>query len=262
MLGFMKKFTHLIFLFLISTFFVSTIGFAQGGPPIGMNENEWKFSIGAGAIVKTNNRENNIYKRHDKEFVFTPLPYLTASYSRFSLGGQGISARLIGFKMVNISAQINRGGDKYLGVGMSKRKQALFGGLSAKYFKWGLAFSHDINGYSKGYQGQLSYSEFIKLSDQWVLRSSLNLEWFDDHYANYYFGVRNSEATSTRPAHYAQNFFHPGISFMPIYSFKEDWSLVNILSFKFQPKKLRDSPTVNDKKFESMLLMALNYSIN
>ncbi len=251
----MKK-LNLLFVAIICI--VPSLSFAQGGPP--MNENEWKISVGAGLIVKSNNRENNIYKRHDKEFIFTPLPYVSASYGRFSIGGQGLSARLLGFRMVNLSANISRGGDKYLGEGMTKRKQAFFGGLSAKYFSWGLSLSRDINGYSKGYQAQLSYSDFRKLTDDLVLRSSLNLEWYDDQYAHYYFGVRPSEATPTRPSHNATNFFQPGISFMPIYSFKENWSLVNILGFKFQPKKLRDSPTVNDKKIESMLLTAINYS--
>ncbi len=262
----MKKIKLLLLSHLITNLFISGAVFAQGGPPGGrpggMNENEWRISVGGGALVKSNNRENNIYKRHDKEFVFTPLPYVTASYGRYSIGGQGLSARLVGFRMVNVTANINRGGDKYLGEGMTKRKAAFFGGLSAKYFSWGLSFSRDINGYSKGYQAQVSYSHFAKLSDQLVLRSSLNLDWYDDLYANYYFGVRTSEATSTRPFHRAQNFFQPGFSIMPIYSFRDNWSLVNIIGFKFQPKELRASPTVNDKKFESMLLMAVNYSIN
>ena len=263
MMEVMKKVKIYLSITMVSYLLNSVAVFAQGGSLTGKpSENEWKVSLGGGLIIKSNNRENNIYKRHVKELLFTPLPYITASYGRFSLGAQGLSARIVGFRMVNLSANINRGGDKYLGEAMTKRRTALFGGLSAKYFSWAISFSRDLSGYSKGYQAQLSYSQFTKLNDQLVFKSSLNLDWFDDLYANYYFGVRASEATTTRPTHRALNFFQPGISLMPIYSFKENWSLVNIIGFKFQPKELRESPTVNEKKIESTLIVAINYTIN
>ena len=167
----------------------------------------------------------------------------------------------VGNHMMNGSVFITRKGDRYQGYEMTPRKESAFVGASVKFFKYGLSFSRDINGRSKGWLTEASYGEFFRITDSLMLRAGLSLEWNDDKYAEYYYGVRKSEARTYRPEYHVKNYFTPGISFMPIYKINEDINFTTALSFKLLPKDVSDSPTMTGKRLEMGGIMGISYKL-
>lgn len=220
----------------------------------------WRLSLGAGAIIKKNLRVDNTYKRMNKKFIVTPIPFIQGGYGRVSLGPQGLSVMAVGHPMMNVSAFINRGGERYYGSGMVPRKESFFTGISAKFFGYGLNVSRDINGNSKGYIVGLSYGHLKLVSEKLVLRSGLSLDWHDDNYAEYYYGVRKHEATASRSEYHVNNYFQPGVNVMPIYKIQENVSLISAAGIKFVPKALRESPTMNGKKLDFGAMAGVSYN--
>ncbi|MBC7429175.1 MAG: MipA/OmpV family protein [Bacteriovorax sp.] len=230
------------------------ISFAQ-------DERTWRLSIGAGLGFKKNLRVENTYDGLDKKYILKPIPIITGSIGRFSLGPQGISVRALGNQGASLSAFIKREGDRYHGVGMDDKKDSVFAGLSAKFFKYGLNFSKDIGGRSHGHLVQVSYGEFYPLSENFVLRAGAGLEWMDDRFAEYYYSVRKTEVTSTRNEYHLNNSLQPGVNILSIYKLNSNTSLTGALSAKLIPKDVRKSPTMNGDKIDFGGLVGMTYTL-
>lgn len=214
------------------------------------DQRAWNASLGAGLAFKKNQRVGNTYEDMDKRYFVKPFPMVQASYGRFSLGVQGISILAYGDQMRNVSAFIKRDGDRYHGLGMRPRKDSVFVGATAKFFNYGFSLSHDINGRSKGYIATANYAKFFPISETLVLRAALSLDWLDDKYAEYYYGVRSYEATASRREYHLNNYLLPGVSVMPIIKLTERSSIVTVLSTKLLPKSVSDSPTMNGSRID------------
>ncbi|MBC7713751.1 MAG: MipA/OmpV family protein [Rhizobacter sp.] len=243
-----------IFLLLFFILGFSFNSFAQ-------DERTWRVSIGGGLVFKKNLRVGNTYEHLDKKYIVKPIPILTGSIGRFSLGPQGIAVRAIGNQGMSLSAFIKREGDRYHGVGMDDRKDSVFVGLSAKFLKFGLNVSKDIGGRSHGYLTQLTYGEFYPISGSFFLRAGVSIDWMDDRYSEYYYSVRKTEATADRSEYHLNNYFQPGVSVLPIYKLSPNTSLMGALSAKFVPKDVRDSRTMNGKKIDFGGLIGFTYTL-
>ena len=221
----------------------------------------YQVSIGTGLLIKKNLRVGNRYEDMGKSYLIRPIPVVIASVGRFSLGPQGLSFMALGNRGMSASVFINRGGDRYQGFEMAPRKDSVFVGTALKFMKYGLNISKDINGRSKGIITSLSYGDFFGLSESFVLRGGLSLDWHDDRYAEYYYGVRKTEANATRREYHLTNYFQPGISVSPIYKFDEKLSFFLGLNMKLLPKKISDSPTMNGDKVELGTILAVSYAL-
>ncbi len=228
---------------------------------LAQEERSWSASIGAGVVIKKNMRTGNTYEDMDKKIFIKPIPMVQASWGRVSLGVQGISVRAVGNPMMNVSAFIKRDGDRYHGLGMIPRKDSVFVGATAKFFNYGFSYSHDINGRSKGSIATANYSKFFPITESLLLRSSLSLDWLDDKYAEYYYGVRSHEVTATRREYHINNYFLPGVSAMPIYKLTERSSITSVFSMKLLPKKVSQSPTMTGKRIDAAGILAYSYSL-
>jgi outer membrane scaffolding protein for murein synthesis (MipA/OmpV family) len=220
----------------------------------------WRASVGVGIAIKKNLRVDNRYEHLGKKLIIRPIPFLQGSYGRFSLGAQGVAFRAIGNHLANVSVFIKRDGDRYQGYGMTPRKDSAFVGISTKFYKYGLNISKDINGRSKGIITQFNYGELIPFSEGLGLRLGVSLEWYDDQYAEYYYGVRSFESTAIRHEYHVGNYFQPGVNVMPIYKLSEQVTLTAIAGMKYVPKAVRNSPTMNGDKFEMGMLAGISYN--
>jgi outer membrane scaffolding protein for murein synthesis (MipA/OmpV family) len=208
---------------------------------------------------KKNLRKNNTYEDMDKDLITKSIPMVQGSIGRVSLGAQGLSVLVLGNRFMNLSTFINQGGDRYHGTGMIPRKSSIFTGLSGKFMKYGLSVSKDINGRSKGYIAKVDYSEMFVISENFMLRAGVGLEWHDDSYAEYYYGVRSHETTASRTEYHVTNYIQPGFGFFPIYKLSEKLSVLAGANIKYVPKEIRKSPTMNGDSTELGGLVGFNY---
>lgn len=228
---------------------------------IAEDQRAWNASVGFGVAFRKNMRAGNTYEDTDKKYLVKPFPYIQGSYGRVSLGVQGISILAVGNHMMNVSAFVKRDGDRYHGLGMIPRKDSVFVGATGAYNNYGFSFSHDINGRSKGYIATANYAKFFPISETLILRGSLSLDWLDDKYAEYYYGVRSHEVTSARREYHLNNYFLPGMSLMPIIKLSERSSIVTVISSKILPKEVSQSPTLIGSRIEFGGIVSYSYKL-
>jgi outer membrane scaffolding protein for murein synthesis (MipA/OmpV family) len=251
------KIKQQIFCALVATFIPLTALVAAVPEP----GSSWKVSIGYGMTFKKNLRKNNTYEDMDKSLITKSIPMVQGTIGRVSLGAQGLSVLVLGNRFANFSAFINQGGDRYHGLGMIPRKSSIFTGLSGKFMNYGLSVSKDINGRSKGYIAKLDYSKMFFISENFMLRAGAGLEWHDDSYAEYYYGVRPHEVTASRREYHVNNYIQPGVGVFPIYKLSEKISVMAGVNLKYVPDEIRKSPTMNGDKTEVGALAGFNYSL-
>lgn len=222
---------------------------------------EWKFSIGPGVILAKNQRINNQYSRMNKATTIRFVPFFEAKNRRFSLGANGIQYRVWGDFFQNVSLVLNYTGDRYKTDQMDKRSSSFFSGLQYKYRGYSLDFVHDINNKSNGNILKGSYAHMNQLSEKWILISNVGFNWFDDRYANYYYGVKNKEVTSTRSAYKLKNYFQPVVGFLPIYKINEHFTATIGGFFKYVPNEVSKSPTMKGNQFEFLSVWGFSYNL-
>jgi outer membrane protein len=125
------------------------------------------------------------------------------------------------------------------------------GDLAVSYankFSWGTlraAVLHDITAISHGTEVRLGYSYDWRFS-RWVLRPDFTLSFRDANLNNYYYGVKESEATPTRP------FYEPGgginatLGIYATYALTRNTRLITGLSATYLDSGIRKSPIVRD----------------
>jgi len=152
--------------------------------------------------------------------------------------------------------------EKYL-EGMKKRRDTVMSGVDASLrFKsvWRLEsnMATDILDRHNGQEANLTLSRLFRF-EKFSLTPGAGLVWRSDDYNQYYYGVREEEATPDRPA------YEPGSSLdwlMKIstrYALDDDWSILGIARVEFLSDDIQDSPIINKETVTSAFL-GLNYA--
>ncbi len=245
-------FVKIIFCILFYSHFFLKISFAEekSGSSIPL-----KISIGAGGAIKNNIRQDNQYRNGHADVLFNPIPLLQISWGPVFIGQQGLTASFVGNREKSLYLNLNNLGDRYDGEGMESRRTSWFAGIGLKYKKLNLLISRDINGRSKGSKYNISYAEFYTINKTFFTRSSLGLDCFSKNFAEYYYGVKNNEATSNRQEYHPNAYCSPSMSFFPGYKFNDNVSVLTGLSLKSINNEVRNSPTTNDNWVEAALIL-------
>lgn len=132
-------------------------------------------------------------------------------------------------------------------TGISYIKITPFGGLRSQ-------LATDISGNSKGTVAKLTYLAKIKKNNL-TLYPSAGIQWQDNKYNDYYYGVNDSESKRTGIKNYsASDSFHPYISLMGMYDLENNWGLFMNQNLSYNPDELYNSPKVdNHASFTSTL---------
>lgn len=221
----------------------------------------WKFSIGPGLVVKKNQRVNNQYSSMDKDITVRFIPFFEAKNRRFSLSANGMSYRVYGYFLSNISLSLNYDGDRYKTNGMSSRSSSFFTGLNFKHLNYSLNLTHDINNKSNGTIAKFDYKHMHIVSEKWMFITSVGLHWFDDRYANYYYGVKNSEKTAARRSYQLKNYVQPQVGILPIYRISKDFTATIGGFLKYIPNDVSHSPTMKGNQLEFASVWGISYNI-
>ena len=95
-------------------------------------------------------------------------------------------------------------------------------------------------------------------NDKWKLTPSIGVNWEDQNYVDYYYGVKNSEVNSDRDE------YHPGFSINPfvectyIHFWGDNWASYLRATGNYLDQEIQDSPLV-DKKVSFSFLAAFVY---
>jgi outer membrane scaffolding protein for murein synthesis (MipA/OmpV family) len=219
----------------------------------------WHLSLGYGIALKNNIRKDNNYSGGHADVIFNSIPLVQIAWGPISIGAQGLSANLIGNREVAGYLNLNRVGDRYYATGMEDRKDSWFFGAGIKFYKFNVLISKDIDGRSHGVKAILNYTAIYPLGEKIFTRSSVGLECYNKSFAEYYYGVRSNEATTSRSEYHPNAYCLPTASFFPGYKYNENVNFLIGTSVKGLTKAIHNSPTTDGSWLEVALILGATW---
>lgn len=146
--------------------------------------------------------------------------------------------------------------------GMAERNSGLFAGPVVRWnnplvnvaAEWML----DASSNSKGQRVSLGLERTWFVGRQVMLTPSATTTWLDADYADYYYGVRTSEARANRPAYAAGRTTTTDLSLRTTYLLDQKQALILLLQCAVLGNGIKDSPLV-DRSTEPMILTGYLY---
>ncbi|MBF0381959.1 MAG: MipA/OmpV family protein [Magnetococcales bacterium] len=147
--------------------------------------------------------------------------------------------------------------------GMAKRKDDFSAGVNVVYQHGTHTVSSrllfDINNNHNGYTVDLKYSTIYPLSAKFITLPYLGVEHFSANKSNYYYGVDENEAISTRSSYTVGGIINPYIGMEAIYQIDEKWSLLGRGEYKYLNDNIKNSPIV-EQNSEAIAAIGVLYS--
>jgi outer membrane protein len=136
-------------------------------------------------------------------------------------------------------------------VGLTYQRRTPIGGFRGQ-------IATDVLGRNDGNFGRLTYLAKIS-KDKLTVYPSIGIEWNDEDYNDYYYGVSNAESTRTGVAAYAPyQSFSPYINVSANYDINDKWAGFASQSLSYLSDEQYDSPMV-DSRTESRTTLGLLY---
>ncbi len=133
--------------------------------------------------------------------------------------------------------------------GMDERKSTVAAGLEVEYEtpfgEVGLGMMADVGGKHKGWEMSMEYAYTFEL-DRFHIQPFVEVLWQSSKMADYYYGVKDSEARSWRPAYDVGSVVNCEVGMEVFYSFTESWMLVGRLETLLLDGDIKDSPIVDE----------------
>ena len=252
---------------LAAVFACAAPAFAQQPPGEGEPEGS---SWGLGLAVMS---VQNAYKGTDRETRVLPMISYENRYVK--LGGPNLELKLPGIELSD-SQRLNFGvmtqlfdgagyeaKDSPALAGMSERKSSIWVGAKMEcendLADVKLEWLGDASGKSKGQRLALGLERKIMLSPRLMLIPQVGVEWVDKKYVDYYYGVRDSEATAGRAAYTGKATLNPEISLSGIYRFDRHHSMMLNVGVRSFGKEIKNSPIVG-RSTENRVMLGYKYS--
>lgn len=169
---------------------------------------EWQFALGAGVST-----ERSPYVGVGTDTSLFPL--LSIEKGNFSFQGNELGYQVLGSELASLTLLGSYRGAGYEAsdsrqlAGMEDRDGAFELGARAEVYTdlgtLSLTALSDASSTHDGYEVSLGWETRYQLSAQWMLSPGVQLSYQSKDLSNYYFGVRNSEATAERAAYTADS---------------------------------------------------------
>jgi len=224
-------------------------------------EEEFSISLGGGVVVSP-----RPYPGSKPRII--PIPSVELQYKRWFFQGirGGYSFIQSGRLTANLFAQAQFKGldpedSPYL-EGMKKRSPSMDAGLelvfNARPVGFRTGFLSDTLGKNNGQEWSFLAVTGAPLFGRGVILFSIGPRWLSGNRVDYYYGVRNSEATSSRPAYEAPATWNLDIRITGIVNISSKWRIFALLNREGFGSGIKDSPIV-EKKSAYGFISSLNY---
>ncbi len=244
---------------LSSTLTVSTLMLPSASAYAG----QWTLGLGAIGMEE-------IYYGQDKNY--TLFPVIAYETENFSIGGEGAFYQFYGNENSPLSlyAGLGMSGDGYdsddatILEGMKTRHNSVDLSLGGE-FDLGMAslsaaVAGDVSGRHDGFQMNLGLESSFPVNRYLIVAPSIEVEALSKDYVDYYFGVKDSEATAARSAYKGKDTVNTSASLGFIIPLTEEWRIVNQLTYTWLGDGISDSPLIKrDKVFSGMIMTTYTF---
>ncbi len=146
--------------------------------------------------------------------------------------------------------------------GMARRKNGIFTGPS---FKWSNPvvdvfgeWQFDVSGSSKGQRMSLGLERQFHVGERFMITPSATAIWLDKKYADYYYGVRSTEARADRPTYRGDSTLNTELSLRGDYFLDQHQAVFVQAGYTAFGSKIKDSP-LTSRSSETMAFLGYLY---
>ncbi len=198
----------------------------------------------------------------------TILPCLQIKYKIVNFDGDRLNIDLFQKNSFNfrIVSKLNydgyKGSDSDYLKGMENRKGGVLGGAELEYlnFKNGqniiLSVDGDITGNSNGLVATVEAGQFIPLRKNIFFKPSIAFKYMDEKYADYYYGVKESESVIGRETYKLKDDFSLKLKGVFIYNLTERFNIIALYELEKVSSDIKNSPIIENGKAGTVILVA------
>jgi outer membrane protein len=212
------------------------------------NARSSSLTLGLASSVST-----NPYRGADRDILVLPL--VAYEGERFFVRGTNVGYHLAKQNNLTLSllssyriAGYDSGDSDFL-RGMADRDGTLEAGLQVSLPTalglFSVTLLSDVLDEHNGHEAKLTFSKRFPLQG-FVVSPFVSVIWQSSQLANYYYGVRSTEATIARPAYQVDSSVLVQIGLLANYLFREHWSLSGGLAVTRLADEITSSPIVED----------------
>lgn len=128
-----------------------------------------------------------------KKLMTEPLPIVLMRYGPLFINKDGAGVLLLPTKNFALLWATIIDGEPYKAEGIEERERSFFSGWIAKIYWLTFFYFKDIEGKSHGENMRVQWEHNFVLNRFITLSPHIFVQWWDDDYMNYYYGVRASE---------------------------------------------------------------------
>ncbi|MCP3129762.1 outer membrane protein OmpV [Shewanella sp. KJ2020] len=251
--------------FVITSILLSTHAFAESNTYIrngNIYSHENQFFAGVGVVTGS-----QFYKGQDHQ----TRAYLNGGYhgEDFNADLSGINYRILGTNdsAINFSAFVvaNPGfnaDDADILTGMKDRKFSGDLGLNADIHlgagTLSTKFQHDVTNVYNGFQADITYYHPINLGFGDLVPYA-GVHYFSEDFANYYTGVKSSEATAQRPAYQADGTFAYKLGYTLVMPVTQHLDITQATGYSLISANMANSPLIGSRN-QLATYLGISYS--
>lgn len=218
-----------------------------------------EFIIGPVVNIRTNIRLNNEKTFMRNNPVIEPVPGFMFRYGPLFLNRDGAGSLAFNKDKLTVLVVASIKGEDYEAKGMRERKDGVFLGATLKYNLVEFSYANDFFK-DRGYNLKLNIAPTFHQLTKWKFSPQAYVQYWDNQYMDYYFGVNQQESLATGLRTYkGKHTLNYGTTF-EVNHFIEKWVLLGVIGAKFYGDEVYTSPTVV-KKSEMRLILGVLYKI-
>ncbi len=215
----------------------------------------YEFNIGPAVSIRSNIRKNSHEEFEKNNPVIEPIPAFLFRYGPFFLNKDGLGSLLYHHEDLTILGIALLEGEPYSSTGITDREKGYFLGGILKYNSFQILYYNDFFT-EKGYNIKTSFvpEYFVKID--WKLNPQFFIQYWDNKYVDYYFGVNANEMGSGMRKYSGKHTFNYGV-LLETTHYVENWTFLMSFGTKLYGHEVFSSPTVtkqNELRFIGSIL--------
>lgn len=218
----------------------------------------YELIAGPALNIHSNIRLNNLNRYEKKNPIVEPIPAFFFRYGPLFLNKDGLGSLLYHSDEFTFLAMGLLEGEPYQAKGLEERKKGLFLGSIFKYNLFELIFYNDFFK-NKGYNLKAKLAPDFYLSMDWKFSPQVFVQYWDNKYVDYYFGVKQTESNSSMKTFKGYQTINFG-AMLEVMHYVGNWIFVGDIGLKCYGKEVFSSPTVvrqNEVRFITSVLYKL-----
>lgn len=219
----------------------------------------YEFNLGPAINIHTNIRVNDKNKYNTNNPVVEPIPAFFFRYGPLFLNKNGLGSLLYNNANFSIVGMGLIEGEPYRADGLKDRAKGTFLGAIFKLSDFELTFYNDFFD-NKGYTLKLNIAPIYDYRISWRFSPQIFVQYWDNKYMQYYFGVGPTEDPSGKFQGYKP---HHDINYgfmLEFTHFVGKWTFVTSTGAKFYGPQTFHSPTVKHQT-EGRFIFSFLYKV-